>query len=194
MIRQFAILYRWYARSFILAPEGLMNCEFSKQENLMAFITDKTDNQEHGQQTTRFMVLTGGPGSGKSTLIDALQNAGYARSMEAGRGVIQDQIAIDGQALPWRDQVAFAELMLSWEMRSYHIAKHASGPVFFDRGVPDVVGYLRLLTGQCHRTLRKQHKCFVTTDRSLSLHLGRRSSVRIVSASRTLRRQFGPTR
>jgi predicted ATPase len=35
--------------------------------------------------------------------------------------------------------------MLSWDMRSYHIAEQSTGPVFFDRGVVDVVGYLRLL-------------------------------------------------
>lgn len=93
----------------------------------------------------RLFVLTGGPGSGKSTLIDALEGAGYARSIEAGRGVIQDQVAIGGDALPWRDPAAFAELMLCWEMRSYHLAREQAGPVFFDRGVPDVVGYLRLL-------------------------------------------------
>ena len=92
----------------------------------------------------RFHVVTGGPGSGKSTLLDALERAGFARSQEAGRGVIRDQTAIDGQALPWRDRAAFAELMLSWEMRSYHLARCARGPVFFDRGVPDVIGYLRL--------------------------------------------------
>jgi predicted ATPase len=92
----------------------------------------------------RFFVLTGGPGSGKSTLIDALESAGYARSVEAGRGVIQDQVAIGGHALPWRDPPAFAELMLCWEMRSYHLAERQDGPVFFDRGMPDVVGYLRL--------------------------------------------------
>jgi predicted ATPase len=34
--------------------------------------------------------------------------------------------------------------MLSWEMRSYHAALSLSGPVVFDRGVPDVLGYLRL--------------------------------------------------
>jgi predicted ATPase len=93
----------------------------------------------------RFFVLTGGPGSGKSTLIAALERAGYARSVEAGRGVIQDQVAIGGQALPWSDPPAFAELMLGWEMRSYHMARHETGPVLFDRGMPDVVGYLRLL-------------------------------------------------
>ncbi|KVC79725.1 ATPase [Burkholderia ubonensis] len=92
----------------------------------------------------RFFVVTGGPGSGKSTLIDALERAGFARSQEAGRGVIRDQVAVDGPALPWRDRSAFAELMLGWEMRSHHLARQARGPVFFDRGVPDVIGYLRL--------------------------------------------------
>lgn len=93
----------------------------------------------------RFHVVTGGPGSGKTTLIEALADAGYARTFEAGRAIIQDQVAIDGPALPWRDPPAFAELMLSFEMRSYRMAEVAAGPVFFDRGVTDVVGYLTLV-------------------------------------------------
>ncbi|WP_269930358.1 AAA family ATPase [Aminobacter sp. HY435] len=92
----------------------------------------------------RFFVLTGGPGSGKTTLIAALAGAGHATSVEAGRGIIQNQVAIDGPALPWRDRALFAELMLSWEMRSHAVAQATPGPVYFDRGVPDVVGYLRL--------------------------------------------------
>ncbi|GAA3744819.1 putative ATPase [Spinactinospora alkalitolerans] len=92
----------------------------------------------------RFIVVTGGPGSGKSTLIDRLQEAGFARSDEAGRGVIRDQAAIGGRALPWVDPDLFAEMMLSWELRSHRLAAARTGPVFFDRGVPDVVGYLRL--------------------------------------------------
>jgi predicted ATPase len=63
---------------------------------------------------------------------------------EAGRPIIQDQVAIGGEALPWAERQAFAELMLSWEMRSYRVALKAKGPVIFDRGVPDVLGYLRL--------------------------------------------------
>jgi predicted ATPase len=93
----------------------------------------------------RFHVITGGPGSGKSTLIEALSRRGLAHSIEAGRAIIQDQIAIDGPALPGRDPLAFAELMLSWELRSYRVAQAESGHVFFDRGVPDVVGYFQLL-------------------------------------------------
>lgn len=92
----------------------------------------------------RFFVLTGGPGSGKSSLIDALERLGYPRTLEAGRGIIQDQVDIGGPALPWADRALFAELMLSWEMRCYRLAQEHPGVVFFDRGVLDVAGYLRL--------------------------------------------------
>jgi predicted ATPase len=94
--------------------------------------------------TERLFVLTGGPGSGKTTLIEALAQAGHARTVEAGRAIIREQVAIDGPALPWRDPPLFAELMLSWEIRSWRMAQDGA-VVFFDRGVPDVVGYLRLL-------------------------------------------------
>ena len=92
----------------------------------------------------RFIVISGGPGSGKSTLIDALESTGFARSVEAGRAIIQHQSKIGGNALPWADRALFAELMLSWEMRSYDLELERKGPVFFDRGVPDVIGYLTL--------------------------------------------------
>lgn len=54
-------------------------------------------------------------------------------------------MALDGQALPWRNPTLFAELRLCREMRSQHRARHQAGPVFFDRGTPDVVRYLRFL-------------------------------------------------
>ena len=94
--------------------------------------------------TDCFFVLTGSPGSGKTTLIDALRDEGYACAEEAGRGIIRDQVAIGGSALHWADQKLFAELMLAWEMRSWNQALATIGPVFFDRGVPDCIGYLCL--------------------------------------------------
>jgi len=112
------------------------------------------------QNSERFFVLTGGPGSGKSALADALEQAGYARTVEAGRGVIQDQMAIGGNALPWADTMAFAELMICWEMRSYRMAEHCTRPVFFDRGIPDVAGYLRLLGRPVPKHIEKAAKIF----------------------------------
>lgn len=92
----------------------------------------------------RFFIVTGGPGSGKSTLLDALRDEGYATSQEAGRGIIRDQVEIEGHALPWLDPALFAELMLCWEMRNYQLAQEQSGVVMFDRGIPDIAGYLTL--------------------------------------------------
>lgn len=38
-------------------------------------------------RSERLFVITGGPGSGKTTLIEALARAGRATSAEAGRGL-----------------------------------------------------------------------------------------------------------
>jgi predicted ATPase len=89
-------------------------------------------------------VVTGGPGSGKSSLLDALAKTGVRHMPEAGRAIIQDQVRINGSALPWADRLAFAEQMLGWELRSHREALAASGPILMDRGVPDVLGYLLL--------------------------------------------------
>lgn len=95
-------------------------------------------------RTDHLFVITGGPGSGKSSLIAALAAQGMATMPEAGRAIIQDQVAIGGDALPWGDRNAFAAQMLGWELRSHREACALPGPVVLDRGVPDVIGYLRL--------------------------------------------------
>ncbi|MDT3381933.1 AAA family ATPase [Labrys portucalensis] len=95
-------------------------------------------------QIDRFVVVTGGPGSGKTTLMSALAAEGVRTMPEAGRGIIQDQIIIGGDALPWADRAVFANLMLAADMRSYREAQAFEGLVVFDRGIPDVIGYLHL--------------------------------------------------
>lgn len=95
-------------------------------------------------QIDRFVVVTGGPGSGKTSLISALVATGLRAMPEAGRAIIQDQVAIGGAALPWADRATFAELMLAWDMRSYREAQALDEAVVFDRGIPDVIGYLEL--------------------------------------------------
>lgn len=92
----------------------------------------------------RLFVLTGGPGAGKTTLLAALAAAGHVIAPEAGRAIIRDQLAIDGPALPWRERALFAELMLNFDLRSHREAQARGAPIFFDRGLPDSIGYLWL--------------------------------------------------
>ena len=91
-----------------------------------------------------FHVITGGPGSGKTTIIAALRAAGHACVDEVGRAITRQQMAIGGPATHGRDPVAFRELMLSAMIRDFEAAV-SRGPVFFDRGIPGLVGYCRLI-------------------------------------------------
>ena len=92
------------------------------------------------------VVITGGPGSGKTSLIDALAQAGYAVEPEAGRAIIREEQGGDGEALPWRDRALFARKMLDHDIAAHGRSQQGARLTFHDRGVPDVLGYLAL----CH--------------------------------------------
>jgi len=91
------------------------------------------------------IIISGGPGGGKTTLIDALAALGHGRTGEAGRFIIQAQAEIGGMGVHFGDQGLFAELMLMHEIRSYEEALAAPGLVFCDRGIPELAGYLSLV-------------------------------------------------
>lgn len=88
-----------------------------------------------------FYVITGGPGAGKSTLIEALAALGHGRTVEAGRSITQTQVVIGGNAVHWGDRALYAELMLMHEIRSHEAAE---GITFFDHGIPELCGYMGL--------------------------------------------------
>lgn len=90
------------------------------------------------------VIITGGPGSGKTTLITQLTDRGFSAMPEAGRAIIKHQTHIGGKALPWSDCQLFAEWMLCWDLRSYQEACAMTGPVLMDRGIGDIIGYLTL--------------------------------------------------
>lgn len=96
--------------------------------------------------SARFVVITGGPGAGKSSLIDALAADGFPVVTESGRDIIREQMARGGKALPWIDPAAFAQAMLARDLAAYEQCTRQAGNslVFFDRGVVDIVGYLTL--------------------------------------------------
>lgn len=90
---------------------------------------------------TRYIVLTGGPGSGKSTVLEALRQCGYQCSEEKGRKIIQQELNRSGHALPWHDKLAFRDKMLNAELQAYKSFQHHAGLTFFDRGIIDIYGY-----------------------------------------------------
>lgn len=102
-----------------------------------------------------FIIISGGPGGGKTTLVDALAMLGHGRTIEAGRFIIEAQAEIGGVGVHFGDQQLFAELMLMHEIRNYREAQAAPGLVFFDRGVPELVAYLPMVGRPSPRHFRR---------------------------------------
>lgn len=94
--------------------------------------------------SNHLFVVTGGPGAGKTSLITELARRGFHTIPESGRAIIREEMQRCGSALPWVDRMAYAEKMLDRDLRAYSAAQALSGPVIFDRGIPDIAGYLTL--------------------------------------------------
>ncbi|MDA0151072.1 AAA family ATPase [Vibrio sp. Makdt] len=92
------------------------------------------------------IVFTGGPGSGKTSVIDALKSQGYRCAPEVGRKVIKHQVEQQGSALPWLDKVAFRDEMVREELANYQAFEASDQLVFFDRSIVDSYGYSLLET------------------------------------------------
>jgi predicted ATPase len=90
------------------------------------------------------LIVTGCPGSGKTTLIKSLRNIGFLCVDEPARQVIAEQRAIQGNGLSDKNTMLFTELLLARSLESYKKHEGSLVPIIFDRGIPDVIGYAKL--------------------------------------------------
>src|SRR5262245_31473600 len=91
--------------------------------------------------TNRRFIITGAFGSGKSTLLQHLRTRGSAGIEEPARQILAEQRSIDGNVITHRDSRLFVELMLSRAICEYRRMQTCTQPVFFDRGIPDILAY-----------------------------------------------------
>ncbi|YCO01973.1 AAA family ATPase [Vibrio sp. VNB-15] len=114
------------------------------------------------------IVFTGGPGSGKTSVIEHLIELGYVCAPEVGRKVIKQQVDVSGSALPWHNKVAFRDEMIREEKCNHGVYKEGKLWAFFDRCIIDSYGYSKLenlplsddLLSAC-RTMRYAKQVFI---------------------------------
>ncbi|HWR17564.1 MAG TPA: AAA family ATPase [Terriglobales bacterium] len=96
-------------------------------------------------QNSNLVVITGGPGSGKTRVLEALRDRGYICSDEVARRIIQQQVLQGGDALPWANRERYTQLMLDGSILAFQKHADSNEITFFDRGIPDTLCYARLI-------------------------------------------------
>ena len=95
---------------------------------------------------SRFVVLSGCSGGGKSTLLAELSKRGFGAVEEPGRRIVVQEQLSAGVALPWKDVQAFLKRALEMALNDLGNASPAEGWVFFDRGLVDAASALAQIT------------------------------------------------
>ncbi|MEX1024371.1 MAG: ATP-binding protein [Planctomycetota bacterium] len=98
-------------------------------------------------RTTRRIAVTGGPGSGKTTLVAALAARGFRTVPEAAIEVIRELVAEHGNEgqREWRRKhgARFQARILARQTAAEEALGAEAGPVFLDRGRHDGLAYCR---------------------------------------------------
>jgi predicted ATPase len=87
------------------------------------------------------IVLTGGPGTGKTTIINRIKILGYNVFEEFSRTVIQEQLALGSRVLPWDDLPAFSESVIAGRQKQW-IEGASHSVSFYDRSIIDSLAYM----------------------------------------------------
>jgi predicted ATPase len=94
---------------------------------------------------TQKIVITGGPGTGKTTLIDHFDTKGYEVMEEVSRDVILEARKEGIEQLFLVKPLLFSEKLLHSRLAQFKSTFKEEAFVLFDRGMPDVTAYMDYL-------------------------------------------------
>jgi predicted ATPase len=87
------------------------------------------------------IVLTGAPGSGKTSVINNLNNKGFQVYEEQARIHIQKALDLNTDIVPWGDHLQFSKNVAASQLLQFKSQNHSIA--FYDRGILDGLAYLR---------------------------------------------------
>lgn len=110
------------------------------------------------------IVLIGGPGTGKSTIIDRLREKGFCCYPEMARQVTVAAQKEGIAQLFLENPLLFSELLLEGRKKQYQNAINEPDKIIFmDRGIPDVLAYMNYIGDQYPPSFEEACKNYVYT-------------------------------
>lgn len=113
-------------------------------------------------------VITGGPGFGKTLLVEEMKQSGYQCSGEFARDLIIKQQESGGDILPWKNAKLFQQNILQKRIAFFDSVPEGSF-AFADRGIPDQLAFARYrgfgtpeILNECSLKYRYAPNVFVT--------------------------------
>ncbi len=92
---------------------------------------------------TKRIIITGGPGSGKTSLINFLEKESYSVMHEISREVILEAQKQGIEQLFLENPMLFSEKLMDGRMKQFKAGEQCETPIlFYDRGMPDVTAYM----------------------------------------------------
>jgi len=92
------------------------------------------------------IVITGGPGTGKSTIINSLIQRDFVCMPEISRQITMEAKKNGIDQLFLKKPLLFSQLILDGREKQFIDASNENADIiFFDRGIPDVHGYMNYL-------------------------------------------------
>lgn len=92
------------------------------------------------------VVIIGGPGTGKTTIIDGLTARGFCCYPEVSREVTMEAKKQGIEQLFLENPLLFSELLLEGRKKQFlNACKENHEIVFLDRGIPDVLAYMHYI-------------------------------------------------
>jgi predicted ATPase len=101
-----------------------------------------TPQSNNASAPVRRIILTGAPGTGKSTVVQALEAQGFSVMKEVSREYWDETGYGTGGSDPWRNLIAFSRAIWKLRAEQHKSADWLSGSVFYDRSLLDILAYM----------------------------------------------------
>ena len=89
------------------------------------------------------IVITGGPSTGKTSIIEKIEKKGFHCFNEISRQITLEARKEGIPQLFVSDPLLFSERIIEGRIKQFKASENMDKPlVFFDRGIPDVVAYM----------------------------------------------------